>query len=128
MTYKINILSGVQLIWIQRFPSPRPVVMLRLKIAVCSTIGSYLKEEYLDSYVFSRVMWNENRLIENLNSTCTTTLQESLWILKTQWQSRTMLKASWYTFSFISDLKSLQIELKFPAGAVGYSDYPTAEE
>ena len=39
------LLSGVEQLWIQSFPSPISVAILRLKSPVCSTIYSYQEGE-----------------------------------------------------------------------------------
>ena len=44
-----SILSGIQLDWIQSFPSPRLVAIQQLKNPVCFTIYPYLGEELLNS-------------------------------------------------------------------------------
>ena len=38
--------QGAILVWIQSFPSPRPVAIPRLKSPVCSTVYPYLCQEY----------------------------------------------------------------------------------
>ena len=46
MWHKVNLLSGVQLVWIYRFTSPRLVAIPRLKNAVCLLI--HCREEHVD--------------------------------------------------------------------------------